>query len=530
MKFSDEVEKKILNKGVDVSDTIHAPLGKTVLEPFGYAYSEYTQSYTNYLYPTPDRIYRYRELEDMDTYDTYISTALDIYADSCVSKDLNSRIISVKGTDKKIRLIIEKLFFDKIGIEDLIWDIVRNTCHYGDSFFEIVFHKDLKGIAYLMQLNPYSVVRIEDAKTGSLIGFVQHTMIQSSSMYQDLRNLEKQSSPIRIPPSHIVHFRLWGSKWKYKPYGVSILDKARRLWRIIRLIEDAMLIYRVTRAPERRVFKIPVPKMMTPSEKEQYIKKVIDQFRKKPFVNFLSNEIDKIPHIMPPEEDFYIPIPEDGGVGAEIDTLPGASNLDEIDDIRYFRDRLFAALRIPRIYLQDPEGGTENRRQNLVQQDIHFARLINRIQKQITIGLTKIAALELLLNDFSIEDLNKFNISFASASLLEDMLKSDMMSKKREIVENFKEMGIPRVYTIPNILDFSYEEYLELEKINSLEDEGKYDEIMQMLKSKEVEEKEIVKKKTEIKLLGEKNNIVTQLLVENEIPSSVKNLLNEESR
>jgi hypothetical protein len=531
-KFKSEIQKiidrvinqpDIVNKSGRITfDETHPPIGRTV-------YDETTNF--SYLYPSPNRLNRYREYEMMDIYDTYISTALDIYADNATQKDINKKVIIVKTPDKDIKYILEKLLYDKIIIEEKIWEIVRGACQYGDSFWEIVFNKNNRGVGYITPLPPQSMVRIESKS--HLKGFIQNLAymprIEGALSYPP----NTQNTIIEIPPAHILHFKIASTVWSYYPYGTSMLDKIRRLWRIIRLLEDAMMVYRVTRAPERRVFKIPVPTMMTAEQRDAYMRDVINKFRKKPFVNQFG-ELDNIPNILPPDEDFFIPVTPEGS--AEIDTLPGASNLSEIDDVKYFRDRLFAALRIPRIYLQDVEGGAENRRQNLAQQDIQFARLIERIQNQILRELYKLCAIELILQGKSMKEIMNFRLSFSSASALNESAKAEEIKNKSEIANSLKELGIPLINSVPLLFDISEEEYIHYIELLIAEkkalDEGDIKDYRDLFNKLKAEKEKI--KRSEDK--GEKgglgkievvNEVVCDLHLRNELALELKENLRE---
>ena len=324
---------------------------------------------------------RYDEYEKMDDYPE-ITAALDIYADDCTQKDIrNSRWKIVSESAEAIKEV-EKLF-ERIQLGKYYWDIVRGTCKYGDTFIETVANAQnmANGIYKIKILNPYFIMRIED-KFGYLKTFIQEIPQQTTNSGDWHTN---KSTYLELDKNQIVHFRMHTSDPKYYPYGKSILAGAIRVYRSLKLMEDAMLVYRLSRAPERRIFYVDVGNLPA-SKAEAFLETMKTRFKKEKFHN--QNKVDARYNPLAVDEDFFVPIR--GNQGTKIETLPGAQNLGEVDDVKYFRDKLLATLKIPKDYIVEYDKSPE-RKANLSQLDVKFARVIQRVQDSVCMGLTELA-------------------------------------------------------------------------------------------------------------------------------------------
>lgn len=372
-----------------------------------------------------------------------IASALDVYADCATQKDIDGRIIQIYSSNLDLQTDLEDTLLKSMCIETQIWNITRSLCMYGDAFAELAMTKERDALVYAKLLPPKTMWRIE--QNGKLRGFIQQI---------------PNGAPVHIAPFNLVHWRLPSSIHSYNPYGMSILEPARRPWRQLKLMEDAMVVYRITRAPERRIFNIDIGNLPTAAA-EAFIEKQRLKFRKRTFIN-RNGELDYRANVMAPDEDYFIG-KRAGGEGTTIDTLAGAQNLNEIDDVLYFKDRIFAALKIPRIYLQDPEGQRE-RRQNLAQQDIAFARTIERVQNNVIEGLKKIAIAHLLLRGYKKSDLENFEITMTPPSDISERLHLELQEQKNNVAASTVEWGFPREYVAQTFYDVSKEEWGELRK------------------------------------------------------------------
>jgi hypothetical protein len=222
----------------------------------------------------------------------------------------------------------------------------------------------------------------------------------------------------------IAHFRLLGDDRKL-PYGTSMLEKARRIWKQLLLSEDAMLIYRTSRAPERRMFKVFVGNM-NDDDVEAYVNRVANKFKREQIVDSKTGNVDMRFNQMAVDQDYFIPV-RDPSAPDPITTLPGATNLSEIADIEYIQKKLLTALRVPKAFLGFEEVVGDGK--NLALQDIRFARTINRIQKSMISELNKIAIVHLFLLGFE-DELQNFTLGLTNPSTQADLLKIDVWKEK----------------------------------------------------------------------------------------------------
>lgn len=328
---------------------------------------------------------RYKDYEEMDEYPE-ISAAFDIYADDCTQKNTRAKRWKIKTNNQDIADEAEDLF-QTISFDRFYWDIARNTIKYGDCFIELIMDTNnfAKGIQRIKVLNPNFILRVEN-EFGYLTDFLQK--IPDKNEF-DTFQMEvgpashKKSSYISLDKNQIVHFRLHTSDPAFYPYGKSIAHSCHRIYRSLKMMEDAMLIYRLARAPERRIFYVDVGNLPT-AKAEAFIERLKDKFKKERFFNTQNGNIDGRFNPLSADEDFFVPMR--GNSGTRIETLKGAENLGEIDDVKYFRDKLLAALKVPKDYIVEKDQSPE-RKANLSQLDVKFARTIQRIQHSFEIGI-----------------------------------------------------------------------------------------------------------------------------------------------
>jgi len=337
---------------------------------------------------------RYKKFEEMDEYPE-IGSAFDIYADDATQKNLFNDRWAVKTSCQLVSDELKKLF-RSIKLDRFYWDIIRNTVKYGDCFIETIL--DLNnpnlGIQRIKILNPNFILRVENSY-GYLKNFLQEIPTKDSSL-GGLGGGDTTAKYIALDRNQILHFRLHTSDPAYYPYGRSIASHAIRVFRSLKLMEDAMLVYRLARAPERRIFYVDVGNM--PSTKaELFIERIKEKFKKEKFYNPNTGNIDARYNPLSADEDFFVPTR--GGAGTKIETLQGAQNLSEVDDVKYFRDKLLAALKIPKDYIVEKDKSPE-RKSNLSQLDAKFARVVGRVQHSIEVGLEALAKRHLSLLGF----------------------------------------------------------------------------------------------------------------------------------
>ena len=367
---------------------------------------------------------RYDEYEKMDDYPE-ITAALDIYADDSTQKDLRNKRWKVESESIEAIEEVEKLF-ERIKLDKYYWDLVRGTCKFGDSFVEVIANGNSMedGIRRIKVLNPYYIMRIED-KFGYLKTFIQE--IPKTNTTGDWQS--SNSSYIELDKNQIVHFRLQTSDPKYYPYGKSILSGAIRVFRSLKLMEDAMLVYRLSRAPERRIFYVDIGNLPA-GKAEAFLETMKTRFKKEKFHN--NNQVDGRYNPLAVDEDFFIPVR--GNQGTKVDTLKGAENLGEVDDVKYFRDKLLATLKIPKDYIVEYDKSPE-RKANLSQLDVKFARVIQRIQDCVCMGFTDIARKHLSMVGYPLSITNKVRISLPSPSDVFIKRKLEIDEAKARVVQ-----------------------------------------------------------------------------------------------
>ena len=291
-------------------------------------------NFSAFMMGTQSRLQRYADFDQME-YTPEIASALDIYADEMTTHTGIKKILDIDCHDEEIKGILDTLFFNVLNIEFNLFGWCRTMCKYGDFYLYLDIDADM-GIKQVIGLPTDQVERVEgEDKTNP--NYVQY---------------QWNSGGVTFENWQMGHFRVLGND-KFAPYGTSVLDSARRIWRQLILLEDAMMAYRIVRAPERRVFKIDVGNI-PPQDIEQYMQRVITSMKRNQVVDADTGRVDLRYNPMSVEEDYFIPVR--GGVGTEIQSLPGGTYTGDIDDVKYLRDKLFSALKVPASYLSRAEG------------------------------------------------------------------------------------------------------------------------------------------------------------------------------
>jgi hypothetical protein len=374
--------------------------------------------YSQAIYYEPSRLSAQYDYESME-YTPEISAALDIYAEESTTTNEDGYILQIYSESKRIKAILADLFNNSLDINTNLPMWTRNTCKYGDNFVYLKLDPE-KGIVGCQQLPTIEIERHELGVDGRIsIDITKEPDKDKKGLHFSWKNknMEFQSW-------EIAHFRLLGDDRKL-PYGTSMLEKARRIWKQLLLSEDAMLIYRTSRAPERRLFKIFVGNM-NDDDVEAYVQRVANKFKREQIVDSKSGNVDMRFNQMAVDQDFFIPV-RDPAAPDPISTLPGATNLSEIADIEYIQKKLLTALRVPKAFLGFEEVVGDGK--NLALQDIRFARTINRIQKSMVQELNKIAIIHLFLLGFE-DELSNFTLGLSNPSTQADLLKIDVWKEK----------------------------------------------------------------------------------------------------
>jgi len=375
--------------------------------------------YNQAVYYEPNRLAAYYDYESME-YTPEISAALDIYAEESTTPNEDGFILQIYSESKRIKSVLADLFNSNLDINTNLPMWTRNTCKYGDNFIYLRLDPE-KGVVGCQQLPNIEVERYE---TGlSTHNFNMSGKPPTGSENKGLKFTWKAQN-MDFQPWEIGHFRLLGDDRRL-PYGTSMLEKSRRIWKQLLLSEDAMLIYRTSRAPERRVFKVYVGNM-NDDDVEAYVQRVANKFKRNQIVDSKTGNVDMRFNQMAVDQDYFIPV-RDPSQPSPIETLPGAQNLAEIADIEYIQKKLVTALRIPKAFLGFEEVVGDGK--TLALMDIRFARTINRIQKSMLQELNKIAIIHLFLLGFE-EEISNFTLGLTNPSTQADLLKVDIWKEK----------------------------------------------------------------------------------------------------
>jgi hypothetical protein len=395
---------------------------------------------------------RYSDYERMDK-EAEVGAALDIYADDATQENTREELFELTTDNDVLKREVER-FIKQSRLDKHIWDIVRNVAKYGDCFVENVvdLNNVEKGIMRLKVLNPNFVYRIED-KYGYLKEFIQEIPEKnsnSSDLSQSFMPDKRKKNMVKLNKDQIVHFRRMTSDADYYPYGKGVLAYAVRIFKSLMMMEDAMLIYRIQRAPERRAFYLETGNLPQ-SKVEAFVERIKAKFKKQSMWNSGSNTIDYQYNPLTVDEDFFIPIRN--GQGTKIDVLPGAQNLGETDDVKYFRDKLLAALKVPKDFIVEKDKSPE-RKANLSQLDVKFAKAVQRLQRDVELGLNVLLKRHLTLVGMPKSLIESVEMKLTSPS--------DMFEKRRLEVD---EQKVRIVQAVKGLMLFD-DEYLYKEYFN----------------------------------------------------------------
>jgi len=400
------------------------------------------------------RLASYMDYEAME-FTPEIAVALDIMSEESCTLSEKGQVMSIYSDSSRIKKVLEDLFFNVIDIHSNLAMWTRNTCKYGDNFVYLkIDYKD--GIVGASQLTN---IDIERKETG-LFPFQESLESEDDTKKREVTFVWKDRS-LEFNAWEIAHFRLLGDDRKI-PYGTSVLEKVRRIWKQLLLAEDAMLVYRVTRAPERRVFKVYVGNI-DDEDVESYVQKVANKFKRVQTTDPQTGQSDIRYNTLAVDQDYFVPV-RDPNASMPIETLPGASNLDQIADIQFIQRKMVTALRVPKTFLGFEEPTGEGK--NLALMDIRFSRTINRIQQSMIQEMNKMAIIHLYILGFH-DELNNFKLVLNNPSTQGEMLKVEQWKEKvllyKDLVAGVDGGIAPTSHTWAkkNIFNWSSDEILE---------------------------------------------------------------------
>jgi len=409
------------------------------------------------------RTYLYSDYDLMDT-DAIVASALDIISDECSLKNDMGEVLQIKSSDEDIQKILYNLFYDVLNIEFNLWSWTRQMCKYGDFFLKLEISEKF-GVYNVIPYSAYHIERKEnfDPENPSKVVFTYNPegiYGGSSSGYYTTPNNNSNSNTIEFDNYEIAHFRLL-SDVNYLPYGRSYLEPGRKLFKQYSLMEDAMLIHRIVRAPEKRIFYINVGSI-PPNEVENFMQKTISTMKRTPFMDQKTGEYNLKYNMQNVMEDFYIPI-RGNDQATKIDTTKGLEYA-AIEDVEYLREKLFAALKVPKAFM----GYDENLsgKATLAAEDIRFGRTIDRIQRILISELYKIALIHLYAQGYRDEQMTNFELDLTTPSIIYDQEKIALMKEKVDLAAQMMENKMfPTDWIYEHVFHFSedqYEEYRDL--------------------------------------------------------------------
>ena len=441
---TDQVQKQVKSHLVDRYTKLH-----NNLDLVGTGYSTVHQIMAA-------RLALFKDYESMDS-DPIISSALDIYSDESTMKGEYGEVITIKTDNENIKEILHNLFYDIMNIEFNLWPWVRNMVKYGDFFLHLDINEKY-GITNVVPLSPYEVIRAEgeDPVNPYYTKFYLES-IEGAHPYFGQKTSGK--GRIEFENFQIAHFRLANDS-NFLPYGKSMVESTRKIWKQLTLMEDAMLIHRIMRAPSKRVFKIDIGNI-PPNEVDNYMQRIINKMKKTPIIDEQTGEYNLKYNMQNLTEDFFMPV-RGGDSGTEINEL-GGIDYDSTEDIEYLKNKLLASLRVPKAFLGFDEnvGG----KATLAAEDVRFARTIERIQRIITSELTKIAVVHLYSQGYTDEDLVNFELNLASPSTMYEQEKIELFGQKVSLARDMiQDKILPTDWVYNNIFKFSDDEKVEIEK------------------------------------------------------------------
>lgn len=389
-----------------------------------------------------NRSERYIDFDEME-YEPIIASSIDIYADEITTHSSMQPMLQIKCPNEEIKAILHSLYYNVLNIEHNLFGWARTMCKYGDLFLYLDLDDNL-GVKACIGVPQQEIERLEgeDESNPSYVQFQWNTAGLTLENWQ------------------VAHFRVLGND-KHYPYGTSVLEPARRIWRQLTLLEDAMMAYRIVRSPERRVFYIDVG-AIPPQDVEQYMQKVMTQMKRHQVVDPKTGRVDLRYNPLSIEEDYFVPV-RGGASNTKIENMAGGQFTGQIEDVKYLREKLFAAIKIPQSYLVMGEGAQEDKT-TLAQKDIRFARTIQRLQRSIVSELEKIGIIHLFTLGYRGDDLLCFKLGLNNPSKIAELQELEHWKVKFEAAGAATEGYFSKRWVAENMLGVSEDEYLRMQR------------------------------------------------------------------
>ena len=406
---------------------------KTTYDPF--------ENITANLMANQNRIERYADSDQME-YEPIIASALDIYADEMATSNAFQPLLTIDCPNEEIKGLLNNLYYNILNVEFNLFGWCRSMCKFGDHFLYLDIDQEL-GIRHVVGLPGSEIERLEG-------------LDQNNPNYVQF---QWNSGGLTFENWQVAHFRILGND-KFAPYGTSVLEASRRIFRQLNLLEDAVMAYRIVRSPERRIFYIDVGNI-PPEDVEQFMQKAMTQMKRNQVVNSQTGQVDLRYNPLSIEEDYFIPVR--GGASTKIESLAGGTYTGDIDDVKYLKDKLFAALKIPQSYLFRGEGSEEDKT-TLAQKDIRFARTIQRLQRPVLTELEKMGIIHLYTLGYRSDDLISFKLSLSNPSKLAEMQELENWRTKFEVATGATEGFFSKRWVAKHIFNLSDEEFVRIQR------------------------------------------------------------------
>ena len=439
-------------KVVDTDEVMYATDRNTLRDRFNRirtsSYNQYSRDFT--LSYQAARIELFRDYDTMDM-DPIIASALDIYADECVTKNELGEILVIHSSNDNIKQILYNLFYDILNIEFNMWSWTRNLVKYGDFYLKMYISPEY-GVYMVEPISAYNVTRVENSDLTNKNYVKFQINLPEGGRLEELENYQ------------VAHFRMLSDS-NFIPYGKSIIEGGRRVWKQLSLMEDAMLIHRVMRAPEKRIFKVDVGNI-PPSEVDQYMQKLMDKMKKVPYIDERTGDYNLRFNLQNMVEDFYLPV-RGSDSGTSIEPLSGME-FNGIDDIEYLRNKMLAALKIPKAFLgyeEDLSG-----KATLASEDVRFAKTVNRVQRILISELNKIAMVHLYAQGYKDASLVDFTLELTNPSVIFEKEKIAIWQDKVNLSKDMMETKLfSKKWIYENVFKISDED-VDIQKNDLVED------------------------------------------------------------
>lgn len=403
-------------------------------------YNPFDVMHTNQI-SNQNRSERYMDFDQME-YTPEIASSLDIYADEMTTYSQIQEMLTVHCPNEEIKTILDSLYKNVLNIEFNMFGWCRTMCKYGDFFLYLDIDEE-EGVKSVVGLPPSEIERLEgeDPTNPNYVQF------------------QWNSGGLTFENWQVAHFRILGND-KYSPYGTSVLEPARRIWRQLLLLEDAMMSYRIVRSPERRVFYIDVGNI-APQDVEQYMQRIMTQMKRNQIVDADTGRVDLRYNPLSVEEDYFMPVRGDSS--SKIESLPGGTFTGDIDDVKYLRDKLFSALKVPQSYLSRGEGADEDK-STLAQKDIRFARTIQRLQRSALSEISKIGVVHLYTLGFRGDDLVGFTLSLNNPSKIAELQELEHWRTKFDVAQGATDAFFSKRWIASHIFGLTDDEIIRMQR------------------------------------------------------------------